>query len=789
MISERERVFHLQTDHTSWLLRVTRFGHLESIHYGERLIDQPLEALLPKHTIETGGCVLYDPDDPVYCLDDLTLAWSGSGRGDYRHTPAEIRMPDGTFVTDFRYASHRIIDGPLPALELPAGRLPVARGTAADCQSLEISLRDDPCAVTLRLCFTVFPAADVITRRTVLCNDDPRPLVIRRLMSLMLDLPDRSYTRISFASGWIREGHREEQRLVHGLAVLESTTGASANRLNPGFLLAERGASEQAGRVYGFNLIYSGNHYSAVELSPRDWVRVMTGISPHCFEWPLAAGECFETPEAVMTFSNHGVNGASQNFHDFIQRHIVRGDWADRERPVLINSWEANFFRFTERSLLRLARRASRLGIDLFVLDDGWFGDRNSDRAGLGDYHVNRRKLPGGLARLVRRINRLGLSFGLWLEPEMLNPDSDLYRTHPEYAVQAPGRPPLQGRHQLVLDLCRPEVRDHIVGAVRGVLASANIAYIKWDMNRSLSDLHSPALLNQGEFFHRYTLGLYDLLSRIFADRPDILLEGCASGGGRFDLGMLCFAQQVWASDNTDPVERLAIQSGLSCLYPPSTMGCHVSAAPHQQTLRQTPLSTRYNVASFGCLGYELDLKYLNRLERQAVRQQVAEYKAHRRTLQFGRFYRLDAIKDNKVHFQAVARDGSESVAGFFQTGVRAAEGADILPLAGLDPEARYEVATRPQRLPLRRFGILINHLLPFPLDPDSWLIRLAGRFYSLADCVERYTAGGDLLLAGLRLNTAFAGTGVNPEVRLLGDYDANLYDIRRLDSTESPPA
>lgn len=787
MISVHNQVFHLQTESTSWLFRVTRYGHLESIHYGERLQDQPLDALLPKHTIESGGSVLYDPENPLYCLDTMTLAWSGIGKGDYRHAPAELRMPDGTFVNDFRYQSHRIVDGPLP---MGVSELPTAHGQATDCQLLELTLRDAACAVTLLLCFTVFPAVNVITRRAVLINADVRPMLIRRLMSLMLDLPDRNYTRVSFASGWIREGHREEQRLVHGLAVMESTTGASNSQINPGFLLAEQGATEQAGRVYGFNLVYSGNHYAAVELSSRDLVRVMTGISPHCFEWHLAMGERFETPEAVMTFSDRGLNGTSQNFHDFIQRHIVRGDWRDRERPVLLNSWEGNFFRFNERKLLGQARRARRLGIELFVLDDGWFAGRDNDRAGLGDYGVNRRKLPGGLPRLVRRVNRLGLQFGLWFEPEMVNPDSDLYRAHPEYAIQAPGRTPAQGRHQLVLDLANPEVRDYIVANVRQVLASANITYVKWDMNRSMSDMYSPLLQNQGEFFHRHILGIYDILSRVFGDRPDILLESCSSGGGRFDLGMLCHSQQVWTSDNTDPIERLAIQGGLSCLYPPATMGCHVSASPHQQTLRQTPLDTRYNAACFGCLGYELDLKYLTWLERREVRRQVADYKAHRRTLQFGRFYRLDAIKDNKVHFEAVARDGSEAVAGFFQTGAHAAEGPDILPLAGLAPEARYEVATRPRYLPLSRFGILINHILPFAVNPQSLPVRLASRFFSLPDCVEHHVAGGDLLQAGLRLNTAFIGTGRNPQVRMLGDFDSNVYYIRRLAASEAaaPP-
>lgn len=764
------------TSGTSYVFRITAHGHLEHIHYGERLPDQPFDAMALKRDIPVGSSIVYDAADPLYSLDSLTLEWSGIGKGDYRHAPAEIRMPDGTYVTDFVYQSHRVLNGPVPMSQLPS-----AQGSEADCQTLEITLREAIMPVTLTLYYTAYEAADVITRRAVLSNQDERPLTIRKLMSLMLDMPNRNFTKISFRGGWIKEAHRQDQRLAYGLSVQESTTGSSSNRFNPGFFLAEQGATEQNGRVYGFNLIYSGNHYEAVELSNDDLVRVMTGLNPHCFEWPLAQGERFETPEAVMTFSDRGFNGASHHFHDFIQRHIIRGEWQDKDRPVLINSWEPFFLNFNQRRLLRLARQARKFGIELFVLDDGWFGHRDNDRTSLGDYSVNRKKLRGGLPQLVRKINRLGLQFGLWFEPEMVNPDSDLYRAHPEYAVRAPGREPALGRNQLVLDLCRPEVRDHIVKAMGEVLDSAPIAYVKWDMNRHISDFHSPGLANQGEFFHRYILGLYDILDRIFRARPHILLESCSSGGNRFDLGMLCYSPQIWTSDNTDPIERLAIQGGLTYLYPPSTMGAHVSNAPHQQTLRPTPLSTRFNVASFGCLGYELDPRFLSPIEKREIRRQVADYKRYRRTLQFGRFYRLDPHKDNKVHFQAMAPDGRESVAGFFQTLAHAGEGPDRLPLTGLDPDAQYVVETRPQMLPIRRFGHLVNHILPFPIHPEWFLFRLVNRFFSLTDCVETFTGSGRLLMAGVPLHQQFLGTGYNNRIRMLGDFGSNLYWITKL--------
>ncbi len=779
----RDGVIRLTTDHTSLWCRITAYGHLEMLHYGVRLDpNQSPVGLAIKRTAQIGSTVAYAADDPLYSLDTIPLLWSGIGRGDYRHAPAELKMPDGTFTCDFVHIEHRIHAGCVPMETLPSAYAEEAGDAGA--QTLELVLRDASNAATLRLYFTVFPHEDVITRRAVLENGQAapggNPLVIRRLMSQMIDLPNRNFRLVTFDGGWIREAHRHERPVSPGMHVIGSTTGASSNRHNPGFLLAEAGTNETYGQVYGFNLVYSGNHYGAVELSNLDQVRVMTGIHPHCFEWTLAPGERFETPEAVMTFSDKGFGGVSGQFHDFVNRRIVRGDWKDRERPVLLNNWEAHFFKFNRSKLLHLARQAKRLGVELFVLDDGWFGARNNDKAGLGDYSVNRRKLPGGMKPFAERIRRMGLSFGLWFEPEMVNPDSDLYRAHPEYAVTTPGKAPTLGRNQLVLDLCNPAVRDYIVSSVGGILDDAGITYVKWDMNRHISDAHSPLLANQGEFHHRYILGLYDVLARIFRPRPHILLESCSSGGNRFDLGMLCFSPQIWSSDDTDPGERLAIQGGLSYLYPPSTMGAHVSEAPHQQTLRETPLSTRFNVAAFGCLGYELDLKWLSPVEKREIKSQIAFYKRHRRTLQYGRFRRHDAWKANKVHWQATAPDGGEAVSGFYQTWSNAAEGDDVLPLSDLDPDARYQVETRPQSIPLRRFGGLVKHILPVELNPSGFLLRMANRLYALTDCVERYEARGDLLMAGLRINSQFIGSYYNEKTRLLGDCGSSLYVVTR---------
>jgi alpha-galactosidase len=712
----------------------------------------------------------------------MCLEWSGIGKGDYRSAPAEIKMPDGSFTADFVYKSHRITDGSLEPEALPS-----SYGDGDACQTLEISMLDESNGVSLLLYFTVYRDTNVITRRAVLLNGNAVPLTIRKLMSMSLDIPDDGFKLVTFDGGWIKEAHKHEQRLSYGIHVNSSVTGASSNRHNPGFLLAASDASENHGGVYGFNLVYSGNHYGETELSNQGLVRVQLGINPHCFEWTLKQNERFETPEAIFSFSSAGFNGLSRNFHDFINNHIVRGDWKGKQRPVLLNNWEAHFFKFTRGKLLRLARRAKRLGIEMFVLDDGWFGERDSDKAGLGDYNVNRKKLPRGLSEFSNRIHRMGMSFGLWFEPEMVNEDSALFRAHPEYALQTPNKKSALGRNQLVLDLCNPKVRDYIVENVTRILDTCGIDYVKWDFNRHISDAVSPCLENQGEFFHRYVLGLYDVLNRVFRPRPHILLESCSSGGNRFDAGMLCFSPQIWASDDTDPIERLKIQGGLSYLYPPSTMGAHVSEAPHQQTLRDTPLATRFNVAAFGALGYELDLKYLSRIQLKEVREQIAFYKKYRSVFQYGAFRRGELTKDNKVVWHCFDEKSQTGITGFFQTQSNASEGFDRLRFAGLTEGRKYRVTTRPQSLFIKRFGGLVKHIMPVALNPEGFLLRTANRYYAMTDCVEEYSAyGGVLMQNGILLNNQFVGSYYNDKIRLLGDFGSNLYIVQAEDKNFS---
>lgn len=758
MIEIQDNRFLISTEHTSLLMRVTPHGHLELIHYGARVGISDAEALAVGRDIAPGCAVCYSVDDPNYSLDRVPLAWSGAGRGDNRESPLSWRTALGG-ASDFRYAGYERIEGTSPAAPLPQAR--------DGEETLILTLRDEAVGAELTLCFTVFPAVDVITRRSVLKNTGAGDIELIKLMSMSLDLVG-AYELTSFHGAWIAEAHRERTPVGSARCVVESVTGFSSNRHNPGFLLSEPGAGQDRGRVYGFNLIWSGNHYASAQRSHDGLTRVMQGVSPTDFYKTLAPGESFSAPEAVMSFSSAGFNGLSAQMHDFVNRHIVPVYWQGRERPILYNSWEGCYFDFNEKRLLDLGKKAAKLGCELFVLDDGWFGARNDDTAGLGDYTVNK-KLPNGLSGLAEKLAALGLRFGLWFEPEAVNPDSDLYRAHPDWVLTEPGREPVLGRNELLLDLTRPEVRDYIVSSVGGVLDSADISYVKWDMNR-----HSTAL---GAKAYDYILGLYDVLRRIFGPRPELLLETCASGGNRFDLGMLCFGAQIWTSDDTDPVERLDIQDGLLYLYPLSAMGAHVSAAPHSQTLRNTPLSTRGNAAFFGVLGYELDLKYLTSLDEKDITAQIAFYKERRALFQFGRFTRLPA-PEGETRWQV--SDGDTAAAGVFYRLAHAAPGVDELRLSGLDPAARYSVAARGQNLRVGDFGELVRHVAPVRLNPRGVVMNAADALYAMPECAEVMEATGAALMSGVRLAGRFCGTGYNENIRVVRDFSSRLYVIER---------
>ena len=757
-------LFHLRTEHSSYMFRVTPQGQLEHLHYGAPVRDADAEALALKRTMPYGDSVLYPGGGAAYCLDVLPLEWSGAGRGDYRPSPVEFVTDSGSWTADFEYVGHTITPG---STETRCG-LPTAYGGD---MTLAVLLRDEAAGAELRLYYTTYPAEDVITRPAELvCTG--AGLSIRKLMSLSLDLAERDLKLTTFTGSWIREAHRHDAA-VEGTLIDESRTGFSSNRANPGFILSERAADERRGRVWGFNLVYSGNHMSCVSADPRGTVRVMSGISPDRFEWRLGTGESFETPEAVMCFSSEGLGGMSRAMHDFVNRHIVRGPWAGRGRPVLVNAWEGFMFDFDAKRLLSVARRAKAMGAELFVMDDGWFVGRDDDTGGLGDYEPDAKKLPEGVSGLAREVKKLGLGFGIWVEPEAVSPKSRLYAAHPDWAITEPGREPVYGRNELLLDLTRGEVRDYIVDSVTKLLDSAEISYVKWDMNRQMAGVG-------GAYSHRYILGLYEVLHRVFDARPDILFESCSSGGNRFDLGMLCFSPQIWASDDTDPIERLDIQRGFSYLYPLSTMGAHVSASPHAQTLRATPLPTRGNVSLFGCLGYELDLTELLPVEQTEIRAQIEFYKAHRRTLQYGRFTR-GKTDGGGIIWQAKTKE--ETVAGVFHGVQHAAPGYERLRVTGLDEKKQYRLDSRPQLLRVGDFGSLLRHVLPVKLNPNGLAVQTADSYYKMYDGQQTVTASGAAYSAGIMLAPRFAGTGYDADGRMQGDFGSNVYFIREVQS------
>ena len=759
MITVKHGVFHLQNERSSYLFRV-RDGFLEHLHFGARVSASDADALAVRPGCGWGDSTLYREGSNANCLDILPLEWSGCGRGDYRESPVELAQNGLPISTEFRYTGCEALKTPL------LSALPASRGQA----TLAVYLEDSAAKLRLTLLYGVLPT--VFTRRAILENCGDAPVSIRKLMSSCADLPG-DWTLHTFSGGWIAEMQHTETPVTMARSCLESTTGASSSRANPGFLLAAPNATETGGEVCGFNLLYSGSHYLSAQKSLQSLTRVMQGISPANFSWELAPGGRFETPEAVMAWSDAGFGGITDCFGRYVNEALIPPYWKNRPRPIVYNSWEGCMFDFTEAKLLRLGKIAKQLGCELFVLDDGWFGTRDSDTSSLGDYSVNVKKLPNGLKGLGEKLNAIGLQFGLWFEPESVSPDSELYRSHPDWALHDDlGREDLLGRHQLLLDLTKPEVRDYIVRSVGGILDSAPISYVKWDMNR-----HSCAL---GAKQHAFVLGLYDVLRRIFEPRPEILLESCSSGGNRFDCGMLYFSPQIWCSDDTDPIERLRIQQSLSYLYPPSTFGAHVSASPHAQTLRATPLSTRGNVSLFGCLGYELDLTELLPVEQAEIRAQIEFYKAHRRTLQYGRFTRGRTDGGGAV-WQAQTRE--ETVAGVFHGMQNAASGYERLRVTGLDAGKRYRLESRAQLLRVGDFGSLLRHVLPVKLNPNGLAVQTADSYYKMYDGQQTVTASGAAYGAGIMLAPRFAGTGYDADGRMQSDFGSNVYFIREVQS------
>lgn len=657
--------FHLFNDRISYIIKVLRNDQLGQLYFGRRVPDHPDHSYLVENGYRPMTSYVYD-NDYNFSLGNARQEYPAYGTTDYRMPAVEIKQPNGSTVTNFRYQSHRIYAGKPKLTGLPATYVK----DEDEATTLEVRLYDDVIDVDLILSYTIFADYAAIARSVRFLNRSRQNYQLTTAMSMNLDLPDDDFDWLQFSGAWGRERQLKVAHLRPGIQAVSSTRGASSHMQNPFVILKRPHTDEFQGEAYGFSFVYSGNFLAQAQVDAYKVTRVQMGINPFHFSWKLAPGQEFQTPEAVMVYTSKGLNRLSQTYHQLYQQHLVRGYWQNRPRPILINNWEATYFDFTEDKLVALAKRAQQLGIELFVLDDGWFGKRTTETAGLGDWWVNRDRLPDGISGLAKRIHRLGMMFGLWFEPEMTNKDSDLYRNHPDYIIQTPERHPSQGRRQYVLDFSRPEVVDYIHDLIAKVLRTGHVDYVKWDMNRNITECFSTAFPadQQGEIFHRYILGVYQLYERLTTEFPKILFESCASGGGRFDAGMLYYAPQAWTSDDSDAVERLKIQTGTSYGYPISSMGAHVSICPNEQVNRNTPLKTRGDVAFFGDLGYELDLAKLSSSELAQIKEQVKFMKHYRQLFQFGRFYRLkDPFTSNITCWLVVSPDQQQAVMGYFK--------------------------------------------------------------------------------------------------------------------------
>lgn len=771
MILVKDNLFIVNTDNTSYVFEVMKTGHLEHLFYGKKIDIIDALPLREKREFAEGNSVSYSKEFANVCMENVNLEVSATGKGDIRESFVEIEWLDGTYSLDFVFESAKVT-------KEECKELPTAYDENKQAQTLVITLKEKHKDILLKLKYTPFEKADCIVKQAEIINNTNESIKLKKLMSNQIDFDDAGYVITNFTGAWTREMNRNDVQLNAGKFVNESRCGVSSSRANPFVMMAHEDTSDEYGECYGFNLIYSGNHYTAIEVNSYGKTRVVSGINPFLFEYSVDAGESFVSPEAVMTYSDRGYNALSHNMHYFVKEHIVRGVYKRKKRPVLINSWETAYFKFDEAKLLKLAKAAKDVGIELFVLDDGWFGDRDSDTTSLGDWTENTKKLPNGLAGLSKKINELGMMFGIWVEPEMISKDSNLYRQHPEYAVRIPNREHSEGRNQMILDLTKEEVCDYVIKAMMEVFKKGNIEYVKWDMNRIFSDIYSDSLngKSQGEFMHRYVLGLYKILKTLTEEFPNILFESCASGGNRFDLGMMCYMPQVWASDNTDPICRSEIQTGISYGYPMSVVGSHVSSSPNHQTLRKTPLDTRFNVAAAGILGYELNVAELSKEELSVVKEQVDLYKKYREVLQFGDYYRLDS-NDEVTKWITVSKDKKIAIAVCVNKKAISNKAYLKLRTKGLDDNLTYKVKNCKVPVNIKDFGSLVNTVSPIHIKENSKLIDIAAKFVKL-DCEsDEYVASGSLLNnAGLKLSQGYSGTGFNDKTRIFKDYDSRMY-------------
>jgi len=770
---KEDNSFYFETKNTSYVLYINEYKHLEHVYYGnkiERFIN--IREHILRYEFELGSSTSYSKDSKGYQLNNLLLEYSTFGKGDYRTPSLHIELPSGHRTLDLVYDSHKII------YDHHFEKMPQAKKT----ETLEITLKDLVNNVEVKLYYSVFENNDIVVRNSVIKNFNEKPITIDKAMSGQLDFLNNDYQITKLDGAWIRERHISKHQLSKGIISFDSKKGVSSSDHNPFVLVHDKTALEDYGNVYGCSLIYSGNFEANIEVSPHNLVRLQMGINSFDFRYQLDKNEQLITPELVLSYSSAGFNKISENLHSFIEKSIVKQQHL-KERPILINNWEATYFDFNEKKLLTIAKKAKKLGMELFCLDDGWFGRRNDDFSSLGDWYYNRKKLPRGVKGISKKMNKIGLDFGIWVEPEMVNKDSDLYKNHPSWAIEIPNMKPSLGRNQLILDLTNPEVTNYLKIVLKELISSANISYVKWDMNRNFSDVFSQYLDkdNQGKFNHLYVLGLYDVLEDLTSNFPNILFESCSSGGNRFDMGMLYYMPQTWTSDNTDSYERMLIQEGTSYLYPLSSISNHVSGDVSHQVLRHTPLESRFNVACFGVLGYELDLSKITPFESYVIQKQVKYYKEHRNLFQYGTFKRINSIYDSNIGIWMVMNeDKDEALVLYYQVHSKPNPSFVKIPIKGL-VHGTYKITSREQYMNVRDTGSLVNHVLPIKLRVNGQILNfIANRYKYKEDTFCKTMTKAQLESSELLLHHTFTGTGTNENVMMLRDYSSRIFHIKK---------
>lgn len=689
--NKEQQVFHLCNNQISYLIEVEEHGYLAHLYFGKK-INHYSGHYQYVRDMRSFGPYPEAADHDTFSLDTVMLEYPGYGFGDFREPAYNFKLKDGSRITDFRYDSFEIVQGKCTIEGLPH----LYTNQETEAETLIITLKDDVAKLRLKLNYTIYQDYATVIRSTTLINDSAETVEINQLASQALDFPNRSFELIHLNGAWGRERQLTREKIEIGTKVLDSKRGSSSHHQNPFVTLVEPTTTEFQGEAYGFCLVYSGNHQTVIEKDNYSQTRVVMGMNTFNFAWQLPAGGSFHSPEVVNVYSNQGLNQMSKTYHDLFNHHLIRGEHQLKERPVLINNWEATYFDFDDAKIHGIVDEAQALGIEMFVLDDGWFGERKDDHRSLGDWYEFEGKLEQGLEGIAQYVHDKGMKFGLWFEPEMISKDSDLHRAHPDWVLSVPGRPRSLSRQQHVLDFSRADVRDHIYQQMTAILDRVPIDYIKWDMNRNMTEVYSLLLdpEMQGEVSHRYILGLYEFMEKLTQAYPHILFESCSGGGGRYDAGMLYYMPQTWTSDNTDPIARLKIQYSTSLVYPISTMGAHVSAIPNHQTGRETSLDIRGNVAMSGVLGYELDLTTLSEEENALIVKQVDFYKEHRQLLQFGDFVRLKSpYEENEVAWMFVSKDKKEAIVFYFRVLVEASAPYVTLKLAHLDETLEYQIA------------------------------------------------------------------------------------------------